>query len=256
MWLWTPSVTITWSLRPVYQSDPEWDDEVKPRTEHVEVITTEVVLFWSHEWLLTRSTEWTRSSSGVKDLICCLLWINKTRVKEKTYIWVSVRRKTKNLKWGIYTPHRHWGCLLWINKTKVIDKMYMSVGVMKVTCLTYTGYRHWGCLLWINKAKTIDKMYMSVGVMKVTRLTYTGLAVELEHLKIETRLTIEKFGVNTLPRASYNVAYCPSLRQLVEILFSFCTFPTSHLRPEGRCMRQTQEHSCQQKELRSEAARQ
>ncbi len=43
---------------------------------------------------------------------------------------------------------------------------------------------------------------MSVGVMKdykletreVTRLAYTGLAVELEHLKIETRLTIEKFA--------------------------------------------------------------
>jgi hypothetical protein len=30
--------------------------------------------------------------------------------------------------------------------------------------------------------------------MEVTRLTYTGLVVELEHLKIETRLTIEKFA--------------------------------------------------------------
>ena len=29
--------------------------------------------------------------------------------------------------------------------------------------------------------------------MEVMRLSYTGLAVELEHLKIETRLTIEKF---------------------------------------------------------------
>ncbi len=29
---------------------------------------------------------------------------------------------------------------------------------------------------------------------EVTRLAYTGLAVELEHLKIETRLTIEKFA--------------------------------------------------------------
>jgi hypothetical protein len=29
--------------------------------------------------------------------------------------------------------------------------------------------------------------------MEVTRLSYTRLAVELEHLKIETRLTIEKF---------------------------------------------------------------
>jgi hypothetical protein len=29
--------------------------------------------------------------------------------------------------------------------------------------------------------------------MEVTLLSYTGLTVELEHLKIETRLTIEKF---------------------------------------------------------------
>ena len=28
--------------------------------------------------------------------ICCLLWINKARVKEKTYTWVSVLWKTKN----------------------------------------------------------------------------------------------------------------------------------------------------------------
>jgi hypothetical protein len=31
--------------------------------------------------------------------------------------------------------------------------------------------------------------------MEVTRLSYTGLTVELEHLKIETRLTIEKFAI-------------------------------------------------------------
>jgi hypothetical protein len=30
--------------------------------------------------------------------------------------------------------------------------------------------------------------------MEVTCLSYCGLAVELEHLKIETRLTIEKFA--------------------------------------------------------------
>ena len=29
---------------------------------------------------------------------------------------------------------------------------------------------------------------------EVTRVTYTGLTLELEHLKIETRLTIEKFA--------------------------------------------------------------
>ncbi len=40
--------------------------------------------------------------------ICCLLWINKVRPKGKTCIWVSVRWKTKNSKWGIYMTRRHW----------------------------------------------------------------------------------------------------------------------------------------------------
>ncbi len=36
---------------------------------------------------------------------------------------------------------------------------------------------------------------MSVGVTKkFTRLPYTGLVLELEHLKIKTRLTNEKFA--------------------------------------------------------------
>ncbi len=40
--------------------------------------------------------------------VWCLLWINKTRVTEKTYIWVSVWWKTQNQKGEIYTPLRHW----------------------------------------------------------------------------------------------------------------------------------------------------
>ncbi len=37
-----------------------------------------------------------------------LLWIRKTRAKDKTYIWVSVRWKTKNEIWEIYTSLIHW----------------------------------------------------------------------------------------------------------------------------------------------------
>ncbi len=33
---------------------------------------------------------------------------DKTRVKEKTYIWVSVRWKPKSYSWGIYTSRLHW----------------------------------------------------------------------------------------------------------------------------------------------------
>ena len=43
------------------------------------------------------------------------------------------------------------------------------------------------CLLLIDKARTKPKGEES------TCLTYTGLIGELEHLKIETRLIVEKF---------------------------------------------------------------
>ncbi len=56
-------------------------------------------------------------------------------------------------------------------------------------------------LLWIDKARAKDKRYKEVSVWwktktktkEFTRLPYTGLVLELEHLKIETRLTIDKF---------------------------------------------------------------
>ncbi len=34
--------------------------------------------------------------------MCCLLLINKPRAKDKTYIWLSVRWKTKTSRWWIY----------------------------------------------------------------------------------------------------------------------------------------------------------
>ncbi len=61
-------------------------------------------------------------------IIICLLLIDKTRAKDKTYIWVSMR--------------------------------------------------------WRLKPKGEESVY----------LEYTGLLGELEHLKIETRLTNEKFA--------------------------------------------------------------
>ena len=39
--------------------------------------------------------------------LCCLLWIVKASAKDKNYIWISVRWKAKNLRWGIYTPRMH-----------------------------------------------------------------------------------------------------------------------------------------------------
>jgi hypothetical protein len=42
---------------------------------------------------------------------CCLLWRDKERGKENTYIWVSVKWETKDQRWGIYTPRIH--CVAW-----------------------------------------------------------------------------------------------------------------------------------------------
>jgi hypothetical protein len=54
----------------------------------------------------------------------------------------------------------------------------------------------------MNKAKTKDKIYMGCrcyerlqpNTKEFTSLTYTELVLELEHLKIETRLITEMFA--------------------------------------------------------------
>ncbi len=76
----------------------------------------------------------------------------------------------------------------------------MNVGVMKDYKLR--DLHAMGCLLWMNKAKAKDKIYMGCrcyerlqpNTKEFTRLTYTELVLELEHLKIETRLITEMFA--------------------------------------------------------------
>jgi hypothetical protein len=60
---------------------------------------------------------------------------------------------------------------------------------------------HVSSLLWINEAKVKDKTYVyecrcngRLQTKRFTRLAHTGFVVELEHLKIKTRLTNEKFA--------------------------------------------------------------
>jgi len=53
---------------------------------------------------LLSPTSWTGRFS-------CLLWIEKVRVKDKTYEWGSVRWEYKSWSWGIYMPHIHWVAL-------------------------------------------------------------------------------------------------------------------------------------------------
>jgi hypothetical protein len=80
----------------------------------------------------------------------------------------------------------------------------MSVGVMKdyklkLGSLEVTRLQQ-RCLLWIDEAKAnIKPIYECrcngrLQTKWLTRLSHTGLVVELEHLKIKTRLTNEKFA--------------------------------------------------------------
>jgi hypothetical protein len=83
----------------------------------------------------------------------------------------------------------------------------MSVGVMEDNKLRDLRVPHTGnflfwketCLLWIDEAKAnIKPTYECrcngrLQTKRFTRLSHTGLVVELEHLKIKTRLTNEKF---------------------------------------------------------------
>jgi hypothetical protein len=73
---------------------------------------------------------------------CCLLLIDKTRSKDKTYFWMSVWWKTHKC---VYVFITNWVCSLWIEKD-------------------------WQCLLWIKKARTKDKTYIWVSVWWKTKL--------------------------------------------------------------------------------------
>ncbi len=62
--------------------------------------------------------------------------------------------------------------------------------------------REYFYLLWINEAKVKDKIYicgcrcyerLQTKTKEFTRLSYTELVLELENLKIETRLITEMF---------------------------------------------------------------
>jgi hypothetical protein len=59
-----------------------------------------------NRFLITNTGRLTMWKDNVSE--SCLLWIKKVRVKDKTYVWVSVWWKTKNEIWEIHTPRIHW----------------------------------------------------------------------------------------------------------------------------------------------------
>ena len=66
-------------------------------------MTIQVVYYESRKWELQIRlmndlfmTRWNTVHTPVHSEFCCLLWIVKSRAKDKTYIWISVRWKTTN----------------------------------------------------------------------------------------------------------------------------------------------------------------
>ncbi len=104
---------------------------------------------------------------------CCLLLIDKVRAKDKTYIWVSVRWKTKNKIWGIYTTRIHWvdrGTGTPKDKDDVNSRdVHECDGWLCVLEMMDTPSKlrviNKESLLWINKVKVKDKIYMGVSVL-------------------------------------------------------------------------------------------
>ncbi len=76
----------------------------------------------------------------------------------------------------------------------------MGVGIMRDLNSNF-----FFCLLWIDEARAKHNTYICIyecrcderlqtKTKRFTLLSYTGLVVKLEHLKIKTRLTNEKFA--------------------------------------------------------------
>jgi hypothetical protein len=63
-------------------------------------------------------------------IVGCLLIIDKVSATDKTYVWVSVRWKTKIHRRGIYIPLIHW-VSRGTGTPKDRDEVNMIVGEMK-----------------------------------------------------------------------------------------------------------------------------
>ncbi len=83
--LWIDKARVEVEKWIVYYKSRKWEVKIRLMNER-----------WCDERLKTRVEE-----SKPK---WCLLWIVKARAKDKIYTWMSVRWKTKNWSWGIYTP--------------------------------------------------------------------------------------------------------------------------------------------------------
>jgi hypothetical protein len=165
-----PSKGIHRPLSPVVKKTLYWGSGHHHGTVARAVFKKTVVYCSSRKReLKTRPIYECRCDERLWDLYeCCLLLIDKSRSKDKTYVWVSVRCRSEDF------------CLLWINNTRVEEKTYIWVSV-------WCSYTLGCCLLWIDKTRLKTRpVYecrcderLKTKAEESTRLAYTWLLVEL-----------------------------------------------------------------------------
>ncbi len=118
------------------------------------------------------TSAWSRDDGRPTSVfICCLLWIEKTRGKDKTYEWGSVgeMRDLKIELRNLHVSHTLGNVIVYyesINrdlKRRLIYE-YRCDERLKTKNEESTRLGDSCCLLWINKARSKDKMYIWVSV--------------------------------------------------------------------------------------------
>ncbi len=98
----------------------------------------------------------------------CLLWINKVRGKDKTYIWVLVWWKTKT-KSEKSTCLTYTGFLGVIRKTEALVRVFPTFTVRVFENTVWRKWNRFCCFLLIDKARAKDKTSIWLSVRWKTK---------------------------------------------------------------------------------------
>jgi hypothetical protein len=106
-----PSSSLSTMIFSVNIQNESINREVRPSLEYSLKRFTQIFSTWGFE------------------LFCCLLWINKVRVKEKIWVWISRWQCLGYMSMNFSVTVFRFFCLLWIKKTVVKEKTYIWVSV-------------------------------------------------------------------------------------------------------------------------------
>ena len=173
-------------------------------------LKAKLILFWFPFFFLSlifhslSEMRWKREQSSVLSRSSCSF------LDAALWHTAQTNQQGKHVDGGPNDPFGH-------TTSVVLSRRIGVAWQAELVCIDYFGHHsqkghpslfHWWeakrdqicCLLWIDEAKSnIKPMYECrcngrLQTKRFTRLSHTGLVVELEHLKIKTRLTNEKFA--------------------------------------------------------------